>query len=86
VSHTNTSFPGLFKTIFRLLGIPPLNLFDAAASSLSDCFTTTGDFEPYRVLPVDPRLFNPALARDPLDPAPSPHMDEMREILRQQRR
>ena len=39
----NTSFPGLLKTIFRLLGIPPLNLFDAAATDLSDVFTTQPD-------------------------------------------
>ena len=32
VSHVNTSFPGMLKTIFRLLGLPPLNLFDAVAS------------------------------------------------------
>jgi hypothetical protein len=43
-SHTNTSFPGLLKTIFRLLGIPPLNLFDASASDLADVFTGEPDF------------------------------------------
>ncbi|MCC6859762.1 MAG: bifunctional YncE family protein/alkaline phosphatase family protein, partial [Bryobacterales bacterium] len=48
VSHRNASFPGLLKTIFRLLGLPPLNLFDAAATDLSDCFTGTPDFTPYR--------------------------------------
>ena len=34
VSHVNTSFPGLLKTIFRILRLPPLNLFDAAATDL----------------------------------------------------
>ena len=43
VSHANTSFPGLLKTIFRLLGIPPLNLFDATATDLSDLFTAQPD-------------------------------------------
>ncbi len=41
VLHRNTSFPGLLKTIFRILGIAPLNLYDAAATDLSDAFTAT---------------------------------------------
>lgn len=85
VSHMNTSFPGLLKTVFRLLGIPPLNLFDAAASDLSDCFTDEPDFAPYRLLPVDARIFDPAKARDPLDPKPSPRMDDP-SFLREQHR
>lgn len=59
VSHVNSSFPGLLKTVFRLLGVPPLNLFDAAASDLSDCFTSTPDFAPYRALKGNSRLFDP---------------------------
>jgi YVTN family beta-propeller protein len=57
VSHTNTSYPGLLKTIFRLLRIPPLNLFDAAASELADTIAPLSDSAPYRVRNVDPRLF-----------------------------
>jgi YVTN family beta-propeller protein len=76
VSHVNTSFPGMLKTIFRLLGLPPLNLFDAAASDLSDCFTDQPDFGGYQVLPEDQRIFDPAAAREPLDPQPSPTMDD----------
>jgi len=76
VSHVNSSFPGLLKTIFRTLGLPPLNLYDAAASDLADCFTDTPDFTPYDALPVDERLFDPAEARDPMDPKPSPKMDD----------
>ena len=76
VSHVNTSFPGLLKTVFRLLGMPPLNLFDAAASDLSDCLTDQPDFTGYKALPVDPRIFKPAEARDPLDPKPGPRMDQ----------
>jgi YVTN family beta-propeller protein len=60
VSHTNASIPGLLKTIFRLLHLPPLNLFDAAAADLSDCFTATPDPAPYHLLTVDHRLFDPA--------------------------
>jgi YVTN family beta-propeller protein len=82
VSHVNTSFPGMLKTIFRLLGLPPLNLFDAVASDLSDCFTNTPDFDGYHVVPEDRRLFDPAAAREPLDPRPSIKMDDPAEVVR----
>ncbi len=82
VSHVNTSFPGMLKTIFRLLGMPPLNLFDAVASDLSDCFTSTPDFDPYQVTREDPRIFDPAAAREPLDPKPSVKMDDPAEVVR----
>jgi YVTN family beta-propeller protein len=80
VSHVNSSFPGMLKTVFRLLHIPPLNLFDAIASDLSDCFTDTPDFTPYKVLPVNKLLFDPDKAREPLDPQPSPRMDDPRVV------
>ena len=80
VSHVHSSFPGLLKTIFRTLGLPPLNLYDAAASDLADCFTTSPDFTPYKVVPIDERLFEPAQARDPLDPKPGPRMDDPKAV------
>jgi DNA-binding beta-propeller fold protein YncE len=76
VSHVHASFPGLLKTVFRILGVPPLNLYDATASDLADCFTTSPDFTPFHVLPIDKRLFDPAAAREPLHPKPSPRMDD----------
>jgi YVTN family beta-propeller protein len=82
VSHVNTSFPGMLKTIFRLLGLPPLNLFDAVASDLSDCFTNTPDFAGYHVAKEDARIFDPAAAREPLDPRPSVKMDDPAEVVR----
>ncbi|MEO7649496.1 MAG: hypothetical protein ABIZ80_03445, partial [Bryobacteraceae bacterium] len=85
VSHTHSSFPGLLKTAFRLLGLPPLNLFDAVASDLSDCFTDQPDFTPYTVRPLHPVLFDPARAKEPLDPEPVPGMDDTR-VLREQHR
>ena len=83
VAHTNTSFPGLLKTVFRALGLPALNLFDAAAADLSECFTTTPDFRPYTALPEDKSIFDPARAREPLDPKPTPKMDDPLELRRQ---
>ncbi|MCS6952558.1 MAG: alkaline phosphatase family protein [Bryobacterales bacterium] len=65
VSKVNSSFPGLLKTIFRLLKIPPLNLFDATASDLSDLFTHEPDLTPYKAVPPDPRVFDPAKVRRP---------------------
>ncbi len=83
VSKTNTSFPSILKTSFRILGLPPLNLFDATAADLSDCFTTQPDFTPFTLKPIRPELFDPAKARDPLDPKPGPRMDDPR-VLREQ--
>jgi YVTN family beta-propeller protein len=85
VSHTNTSFPGLLKTIFRLLGLPPLNLFDATAADLSDCFVKTPDLAGYRAKEVDKRLFDPAVAKEGDNPASTPRMDDPEEIRRQRR-
>ena len=39
-----------------------MNQFDAAANLLSDFFTDTPDFTPYDALPVDRRVFDPAVA------------------------
>jgi hypothetical protein len=75
VSHRNTSFPGLLKTIFRLLGMPPLNLFDAAATDLSDLFAAVPHAGGYRVLGVDPRIFDPAAVRQSTSGVPGPKMD-----------
>ncbi|MCP5110276.1 MAG: hypothetical protein GY953_05530, partial [bacterium] len=62
VSHTNASFPGLLKTVFGILGIPPLNLFDATASDLSDCFSEEADFNGYQAVPIREELFVPEKA------------------------
>ena len=66
VSHVNASFPGLVKTIFRILRLPPLGFADATASDLADTFTDTPDFTPYAALPVDKRLFDPAKVTEPI--------------------
>lgn len=76
VSRRNVSFPGMLKTAFRILGIPPLNLYDATANDLADCFTETPDFSPYEVRLVRKDLFDPETAKEPLDPKPSPRMDD----------
>ena len=47
VSKTHTSLASVFKTVNLILGIPPLNQYDAAATDLRDMFTNTPDFTPY---------------------------------------
>lgn len=84
-SHVNTSFPGLLKTAFWLLQLPPLNLYDATARDLSDCFQPTPDATPYTALPVDPAIFDPAKAKIIKGEKPGPKMDDPAEIRRQRR-
>ncbi|HEX3748526.1 MAG TPA: bifunctional YncE family protein/alkaline phosphatase family protein [Bryobacteraceae bacterium] len=82
VSHINTSFPGLLKTIFGLLKLPPLNLFDASAAELSDIFAQKADPAPYKLLDVDRRVFNPEKARQSTNGKPSLKMDDPKEVKR----
>jgi len=82
VSHVNTSFPGLLKTIFGLLQLPPLNLFDASAAALTDAFASQPDPEPYKLVDVDRRIFNPDRARQSTNGKPSPKMDDPKEVKR----
>jgi hypothetical protein len=74
VSHTNSSFPGLLKTIFELLQLPPLNLMDATAASLRDIFTSEADMTPFEVLVPDKRIFDAARVR--MGKAPPVKMDQ----------
>jgi hypothetical protein len=76
VSRVNASFPSLLKTAFRLLRLPPLNLYDAAAQDLADCFTLSPDNTPFSVRPANAEIFRPERAKEPLDPAPGPRMDD----------
>ncbi len=68
VSRTHASFASIIKTIELILDIPFLNQYDAAANDLSDFLTAKPDFEPYTAVAVDPRIFDPEKALDPLDP------------------
>jgi phosphoesterase family protein len=68
VSHRHTTIVSMHRTLYEILGLPPLNMFDALANDFSDCFTTTPDFRPYEHVAVDPRIFDPAKAKDANDP------------------
>jgi hypothetical protein len=93
VSPTLASFGSVMKLIFTVLGLPPLNEFDAAASLPLDVFGAALDLDPYAARPVDRALFDPATARKPSDPAfdwhslaQSPVMDEPADMRRGYRR
>jgi DNA-binding beta-propeller fold protein YncE len=47
VTKTHLSLASVFKTVDRILGLPPLNQYDAAATDLRDIFTGRPDFTPY---------------------------------------
>lgn len=63
LSHRHSSMGSIQRTIYRMLGIGPLNLEDALASDLSDMFTTQPGSNPFSVLPSDARIFDPSLAK-----------------------
>lgn len=84
-SRVNASFPALLKLIFRILGLPPLNLFDATAADLSDCLSSIPDYSPFEAIRPDREIFDPEKAKDPADPEPPPRMDDPA-VLQQQHR
>ena len=47
VMHTNYNQPSMVRTIEQILGLPPMNIMDATASPMFDCFTQNADFRPY---------------------------------------
>lgn len=87
VSHRHTTILSMHRTLYEILGLPSLNMFDALANDLSDCFTAEPDYRPYQAVPVDRRIFNPEKAKDPKDPnysqarkRPSIAMDDEEEV------
>jgi YVTN family beta-propeller protein len=70
VDSTNYNQTSMFKTIELLLGLPPLNQFDASATPMTTCFTSSPDFTPYDAVPNEIPLdqLNPPAGsiRDPV--------------------
>ncbi|MBI5480869.1 MAG: bifunctional YncE family protein/alkaline phosphatase family protein [Deltaproteobacteria bacterium] len=64
VSSVHTSYPSLFRTFELILGIPPMNRYDALATPFFDAFASTRDDTPYDV--------RPNLVGDQLNPADAP--------------
>ncbi len=49
--HTNYNQPSMIRTIEQILGIPPMNIHDATAMPMFDCFGAQADLTPYQLLP-----------------------------------
>ncbi len=93
VSHALADFGSLMRLIFTVLGMPPLNQFDAAATLPLDVFSagppTAAARKPYDVRSPDRRLFDPDAALKPFDRrfnwkalAASPHLDDPSDMRR----
>jgi hypothetical protein len=50
VVSTQYNTTSLIRTIEQILGLPPMNQFDAAATPMFDCFTPTPDYTPFVAL------------------------------------
>jgi YVTN family beta-propeller protein len=49
--HTYYNQPSVVRTIEQILGMPPMNIQDAIANPMKDCFLTVCDLTPYKALP-----------------------------------
>lgn len=50
LKNTNSTYyaqPSVIRTIEQILGIPPMNIQDAIANPMTDCFSSTPDLTPY---------------------------------------
>ena len=51
VVHTLYNTTSILRTIEQILGLPPMNQFDASAVPMSDCFTDAPDLAPFLAVP-----------------------------------
>ncbi len=51
VNHTFYTQPSIVRTIEQILGLPPMNIQDAIANPMTDCFTGKPDKTPYKAIP-----------------------------------
>jgi YVTN family beta-propeller protein len=49
--HTYYTQPSMVRTIEQILGLPPMNIQDAIANPMTDCFGTNPDKTPYQPVP-----------------------------------
>jgi hypothetical protein len=48
--HTNYNQPSMVRTIEQILGLPPMNIMDATAMPMFDCFEPEANLTPYKAL------------------------------------
>ena len=70
VVGTQYNTTSILRTIEQILGLPPMNQFDATATPMFDCFMDTADLEPFKAV----------ANRVPLD-AMNPRPDEIADAL-----
>jgi YVTN family beta-propeller protein len=70
VVSTQYNQTSILRTMELMLGLPPMNQMDATATPLSDCFTSTPDFTPFKALPNDVPL-------DQMNPEPKKISDPL---------
>jgi len=70
VVSTQYNTISLLRTIEQILGLPPMNQFDAAATPMFDCFTATPDFTPFEAVPN-------RIPLDQMNPAPKDIADSL---------
>jgi YVTN family beta-propeller protein len=51
VNHTWYTQPSMVRTIEQILGLPPMNVQDAIANPMADCFGMEKDLTPYKAVP-----------------------------------
>jgi YVTN family beta-propeller protein len=51
VNHTHYTQPSMVRTIEQILGLPPMNIQDAIANPMTDCFGKIKDLTPYIAVP-----------------------------------
>ena len=70
IVSTQYNSTSVIRTIEQILGLPPLNGFDASATPLFDCFTDTANLAPFQSLPsnvpLDQMNPEPAAINDPI--------------------
>ncbi len=70
VVGTQYNTVSVLRTIEQILGLPPMNQFDAAATPMFDCFTDAPDYTPYvavpNQVPLDEMNPDPKALADPL--------------------
>jgi DNA-binding beta-propeller fold protein YncE len=70
VVKTQYNTTSLLRTIEQILGLPPMNQFDATATPMFDCFTDQSNFTPFTSVPSNIPL-------DQMNPEPKKIQDAM---------
>jgi len=70
VVKTQYNTTSILRTMEQILGLPPMNQFDATATPMFDCFTDRPDFTPFAAVPnnvpLDEMNPEPQKVSDPL--------------------